>query len=99
MMNTIRKVTIVVPVLMTSCQVSLKLKIGPVTAQARTISRASTKAWTLPIQRVTHTVNRSAGDTDLLGTGRFSSGMVLLTIGGRFVLHSAEQQACRVQVH
>ena len=31
--NTIRKVTIVVPVLIMSCQVSLQWKIGPVTAQ------------------------------------------------------------------
>jgi hypothetical protein len=32
MRKTIKKVTIVVPVLMTSCQVSLYLKIGPVMA-------------------------------------------------------------------
>src|SRR4051794_17046207 len=35
MRNTIRKVTIVVPVLMTSCQVSENLKSGPVNAQTR----------------------------------------------------------------
>ena len=34
--NTIRKVTMVVPVLMTSCQTSEKPKIGPVTAQTTT---------------------------------------------------------------
>src|SRR5262245_11329742 len=40
MRKTIRKVTIVVPVLMTSCQVSEKPKRGPVAAQIRTMPRA-----------------------------------------------------------
>jgi hypothetical protein len=39
-----KSVTIVVPVLMTSCHVSLKLKNGPVIAQARIIPVASAKA-------------------------------------------------------
>src|SRR5687767_3201904 len=38
--NTIRNVTIVVPVLITSCQVSLKPKTGPVTAHATMIDAA-----------------------------------------------------------
>ena len=37
--NTIRKVMIVVPVLMTSCQVSEKPKNGPVTAHTTTITQ------------------------------------------------------------
>src|SRR4051812_29124735 len=43
-MKTIRNVTIVVPVLMMSCQVSEKPKIGPVTAQAMMTTTASTNA-------------------------------------------------------
>ena len=39
--NTIRNVMIVVPVLMTSCQVSLKPKNGPLTAQITMIARAA----------------------------------------------------------
>src|SRR5262245_29662512 len=39
-----RKVTMVVPVLMTSCQVSEKPKIGPVTAQATITATAIMKA-------------------------------------------------------
>ena len=42
--KTIRKVTIVVPVLITSCQVSEKLKRGPVTNQPRTTAKASRNA-------------------------------------------------------
>ena len=38
----------VVPVLMTSCQVSLKPKIGPVTAQTTTIKTAARKTTGLP---------------------------------------------------
>ena len=41
--KTIRKVTMVVPVLMTSCQVSLKWKSGPVTAQTRMTTTARPK--------------------------------------------------------
>jgi hypothetical protein len=40
MRNTIRKVTMVVPVLMTSCQVSLKPKIGLVTIHTTITSAA-----------------------------------------------------------
>ena len=42
--KTIRKVTMVVPVLMTSCQTSEKPKIGPVTAQTTTAASARMKA-------------------------------------------------------
>ena len=39
----------VVPVLMTSCQVSLKSKIGPVTAHATTVAAARQKQTGLPV--------------------------------------------------
>ena len=42
--KTMRKVTMVVPVLMTSCQTSEKPKIGPVAAQTTTSASARTKA-------------------------------------------------------
>ena len=48
MRNTMRKVTTVVPVLMTSCQVSLKWKSGPLAPQARTTRSASRNARGLP---------------------------------------------------
>src|SRR6266478_4250418 len=48
MRNTMRKVMIVVPVLMTSCHVSLKLKIGPVMAQIVTTAAARKKIAGLP---------------------------------------------------
>ena len=46
--NTIRKVMMVVPVLITSCQVSLNPKIGPVAAQTATIPRQAMKVHGLP---------------------------------------------------
>lgn len=49
----------VVPVLMTSCQVSEKLKKGPVSAQARTIQKAHKKAVVLPAALLTQLANRS----------------------------------------
>src|ERR1700730_2240768 len=48
MRKTMRKVTTVVPVLMTSCQVSLKLKMGPVTAQVTTTAVARKKMAGFP---------------------------------------------------
>ena len=59
MRNTIRKVTMVVPVLMTSCQVSEKSKTGPVTAQTRTTPSAKAKAGTLPVKCVAREAKRS----------------------------------------
>src|SRR5687768_6932552 len=44
-----RKVTTVVPVLITSCQVSEKPKSGPVTAQTSTTPRARPKANGVPL--------------------------------------------------
>src|SRR5262245_18575790 len=53
MRNTIRNVTIVVPVLMTSCHVSEKPKYGPVTSQTTTASAARPKAADSPVRRAT----------------------------------------------
>ena len=46
--NTIRKVTIVVPVLITSCQVSQNLNTGPVAAQPSTMARQAMKVQGWP---------------------------------------------------
>src|SRR5690349_18356626 len=51
MRNTIRNVIIVVLVLMTSCQVSLNLKIGPVMAQTTMMIMAIIKVMGLPAAR------------------------------------------------
>src|SRR3954463_4694467 len=60
MRNTIKKVTIVVPVLITSCHVLLKLKIGPVKPQTTMIPQARTNAVVVPAQRVTTDADRSS---------------------------------------
>src|SRR5262245_26870418 len=51
--KTIRKVTTVVPVLITSCHVSEKRKIGPVTSQTMMMLTAIANAQELPVQAVT----------------------------------------------
>src|SRR4051794_20010287 len=51
MRKTIRNVTIVVPVLMTSCQVSEKWKNGPVIAHTTTVPSASAKTQARPTSR------------------------------------------------
>src|SRR5689334_8228176 len=48
MMNTIRNVTIVVPVLITSCQVLEKPRSGPVQAQTTRTATAATKTQGWP---------------------------------------------------
>jgi len=48
---------IVVPVLITSCQVSENLKIGPLAAQARTTSTQTRKACGLPVTRAVALAN------------------------------------------
>src|ERR1700712_5458252 len=57
--NTIRKVTMVVPVLITNCQVSEYLKTGPVTAQMITVAAAIIKAAELPVAFVAQLEKRS----------------------------------------
>ncbi len=51
MTNTMRNVTIVVPVLITSCQVSLNPKMGPVTPHTSTTPTAAAKALGRPAAR------------------------------------------------
>lgn len=58
MRNTIRNVMMVVPVLMTSCQVSLKSKRGPLRPQTTTTHRASMKARGPPMTRAAVWANR-----------------------------------------
>src|SRR4029450_1364705 len=68
--KTIRKVTIVVPVLMTSCQVSLNPKSGPVRAHARITATARPNASGLPVARavpLAKRVNQEVGFSGLLG--------------------------------
>ena len=52
----------VVPVLMTSCQVSEKPNIGPLTSQAMMVKKASTKEVVLPQARVAAEEKRSKTD-------------------------------------
>ena len=52
--NTMRNVMIVVPVLITSCHVSLKPNMGPVTAQTTMIVTAVTKANGCPVAQAAH---------------------------------------------
>src|SRR2546421_8051645 len=60
MRKTIRKVTMVVPVLITSCQVSEKWKSGPVASHSAMTSAARPNAQELPVQRVTFCDPRSS---------------------------------------
>ena len=65
MANTIRNVTIVVPVLMTSCQVSEKPKIGPVMPHTSTTATAPTKANGVPAAREHQRAKRVNNDASL----------------------------------
>src|SRR5688500_6751997 len=67
MRNTIRKVTMVVLVLITSCQVSLKRNRGPVRAQARMIPTAAANATGLPVTRAVRLAKRVNHEFDLRG--------------------------------
>src|SRR5437870_11931059 len=60
--KTIRNVTIVVPVLITSCQVSEKPNYGSVTSQATMISAAARKAIGCPAACEVHLEKREKGD-------------------------------------
>jgi len=55
---------IVVPVFMTSCQVSLNLNIGPVTPQTMMIKAAATNAAGWPVARAVHLAKRENGDEE-----------------------------------
>jgi len=62
MRKTIKKVMIVVPVLITNCQVSEYLKNGPETAQIITMETAVRKAKELPVNFVAQFANFSKID-------------------------------------
>jgi hypothetical protein len=53
-----RKVMMVVPVFMTSCQVSLNSNIGPVTAQAKIMITALAKVAGCPVACEVHLAKR-----------------------------------------
>ena len=57
-----RKVTIVVAVLITSCHVVPKPKSGPVTSHRRMSATAATKAAGWPVERAVCFENRSKGE-------------------------------------
>src|ERR1041384_7240894 len=62
MRKTIRNVTMVVPVLITSCHVSLKWKIGPVVAHSTMMATATTNAVGWPAVRAVHFAKRENFD-------------------------------------
>src|SRR5512147_133748 len=67
MRNTIRNVMIVVLVLMTSCQVSLKRKYGPNAAHATMTEHARRNVTGRPDACAVHFVNRVNHVVDLVG--------------------------------
>src|SRR5512133_2351915 len=67
MRNTIRKVTMVVAVLMTSCHVSLKRKYGPNAAHPTMTADAMTKVEGRPAMWAVHFVSRVNHERDLVG--------------------------------
>src|SRR5262247_1478457 len=67
MRKTIKNVTIVVPVLMTNCHVSLKPKTGPVPAQTTITVTATRKATGRPVARAVHLAKRVNQNLDLVG--------------------------------
>ena len=56
--------TIVVPVLMTNCHVSLNLNIGPATPQTRMIKAAMMNAAGWPVARAVNLAKREKGDDE-----------------------------------
>jgi len=62
MRNTIKNVTIVVPVLITSCHVSEKPKSGPKMSQTSTVAQANKRAGVLPVQQVAVRANDCVHD-------------------------------------
>src|SRR6478736_3830176 len=71
MRKTIRNVTMVVPVLITSCQVSEKWKNGPVTIHTRTVPRARAKTQARPASRE---VTFATSANSLFGVRKFLGG-------------------------
>lgn len=65
--KTIRNVTMVVPVLITSCQVSLKANNGPVTSHETTTPAASAKEVGWPLARAVQFAKRENGDVRYTG--------------------------------
>jgi hypothetical protein len=70
----------VVPVLITSCQVSLKRNNGPVTSQTRITPTARMKVEGRPVTRAVAFVSRVNRDRDFAGRIR-----IVLSIRGKLV--------------
>src|SRR5919198_6104357 len=99
MRNTIRKVTIVVPVLITSCHVSEKWKSGPVQAHTRTTRNATPNAQEVPTQSVSAREKRSSPRpiAGRFGTPprRISFGRRLLSGGMIFLSGGIAEKKCK----
>src|SRR5690242_13781191 len=67
MRKTMRNVTIVVAVLITSCQVSLNPKIGPETPQTTMIATAAMNVTGLPVLMAVHLAKRENSDLGFVG--------------------------------
>src|SRR5690348_15778524 len=81
--NTIKNVTIVVPVLMTSCHVSLKWKSGPVTPHTMTINTARMNAYDEPALRLAQFANLTKKDDFSIATACFLHGNASNPFGWR----------------
>jgi hypothetical protein len=79
MRKTIKKVMIVVPVLITSCQVSLNPNSGPVTAHAATTETAIMNVNGLPVILAVNFAKRENQDFDLVGLIGHSQTFKILT--------------------
>jgi hypothetical protein len=75
-------VTIVVPVLMTNCQVSLKLNIGPVMPQTIMIKAAMMNAAGWPVARAVRLAKWEKGDEEYI-TAPFAFRLAVYCLGGR----------------
>jgi len=67
MRKTIKNVMMVVPVLITSCQVSLNRNNGPVMSQSRITPTARLNVAGLPVTRAVAFANRVNRDLDFVG--------------------------------
>lgn len=96
MRKTIKNVTIVVPVLITSCHVSLKPKIGPSVAQTITVRLAKAKAMGRPVTWATNFAKRVNQDCEETKRALFINGVHICEIP-RFSLLSSKpyrQRTC-----
>src|SRR6266545_60347 len=96
--NTIKKVTIVVPVLMISCQVSLKFAAGPSVAQTATTTSAAKKACGLPMAVAMKSEIRSNKES-LVATVGPAIHLASLLFGRSFLAPSGRMGAANMSCH